>query len=319
MDLRVPDSVTNFAESARGALQAVSAADRKGLLRVAHTLGVEGLDCAANPEEALAAGHFAAEVGRLGAQLPVAALLTGAAAGRSRLMSAVGPARRNAVVNHLDLDSDHLVVRPDGATQRPGVVLETGGSPVLAPHAALVSLDDAEVPGDRCWWQLYLTFCAFHASGAIESAIELTVGHVKARTQFGRPLAQQQAIQHHLADAAAAHRALWELAHFTLLGTVAGNAASYADTLVLRAAHIEAVNVGFGHLHQATGAVGFTDEYLLSRLSVSVQLDKYLPMTLDETLAALGARLQEMSFIYPLASVGGAPSPSAQSSQVAST
>ena len=49
------------------------------------------------------------------------------------------------------------------------------------------------------WWRVGL---AAECCGAMRSAVDFTVEHVKNRRQFGRPLASLQVIQHRLAAGA---------------------------------------------------------------------------------------------------------------------
>ena len=307
MDLSIPEGVRDFAAAAAKALADTDADDPDALLRVVRTLGIEDLDCLGSLDEALAAAHLAAAVGRVGGCLPTAALAVGATSRAASLVTAVGArdaGRGTATVDHLDLGESHAVVTPDGATRAIAATLQGPGAAPLVPHASLVQLGEEHRAGDPRWWALYVVLSAFTAAGALDAGLSLTIDYVKQRSQFGRRLADFQAVQHHLADAAVAHQGLWEMAHFALT-SVSADAPSYrADALALRVSHIEAVDAALRHLHQATGAMGFTTEYPLSRLSISVQFDRYVPLTIDETLDELSARLADLTFLYPLASVG---------------
>ena len=75
--------------------------------------------------------------------------------------------------------------------------------------------------------------------------------------------------------------------------------------MILRSYHLECLDRGLGHLHQATGSIGFTDEYLLSQMTRSVQFDRYTPLTLDMTLDQLSQRLDQVDMLFPLAALPG--------------
>ncbi len=103
--------------------------------------------------------------------------------------------------------------------------------------------------------------------GAALAALDLTIGHVTHRKQFGRPLARFQAVQQHVAVAAAQTAAAAQVARTAfaaldrddaLLAASAKISAGRAGTVVAKAAH------------QFHGAMGYTAEYPLHRLSRSI-------------------------------------------------
>jgi alkylation response protein AidB-like acyl-CoA dehydrogenase len=108
------------------------------------------------------------------------------------------------------------------------------------------------------------------------------------REQFGRPLAEFQAVRFAVADAVVALRGLSELAKFTVwrLGTAEQQARS-ADALVLRLHADEVARDVLRTCHQLLGALGFCDEH-----DVSV-IDRHLQPLLRLPCAAegLAARL----------------------------
>lgn len=108
---------------------------------------------------------------------------------------------------------------------------------------------------------------------AMDAALELSLGYVQDRKQFGRPLAQFQAIQHGLAIAAeevAASTALAELALARMAreGPDAATLPALLDAAALVAGH--AVDVVLDVCHQVHGAIGFTREYALHRHSLDL-------------------------------------------------
>ncbi|MCX7962235.1 MAG: acyl-CoA dehydrogenase family protein [Burkholderiales bacterium] len=108
---------------------------------------------------------------------------------------------------------------------------------------------------------------------ALESALELTLGYVRDRRQFGRALAQFQAIQHSLAlgaeDVAATNAAAdWALACAATEGLASARLPYLLDCAALVAGRaIERVR---DVCHQAHGAIGFTREYALARYSLDL-------------------------------------------------
>ena len=98
---------------------------------------------------------------------------------------------------------------------------------------------------------------AAEAAGLMKQAIERTVQHVKERTQFARPLAQFQALQHRLAEDT-------ELAHGC--SSLARRAAYTDDDMHASIACLfaqEAIPKVIYDCHQFTGALGLTLEYPL--------------------------------------------------------
>ena len=98
---------------------------------------------------------------------------------------------------------------------------------------------------------------AAEAAGAAESAIALTVEHVKERHVFGKPIGGFQAVQHRLAQCHQMSRAMRFLAlHAAWSGDPlrADVAAAYAQ---------DAVNKMSFDLHQFNGGMGVTTEYQL--------------------------------------------------------
>ncbi len=112
---------------------------------------------------------------------------------------------------------------------------------------------------------------AVQIAGAAAAALEMTVGYVRDRSQFGRPLARFQAVQQHIAVAAAEVAAAAQIARTAFadldrgldrddpfLAASAKIAAGRAGTIAAKAAH------------QFHGAMGFTAEYPLHRLTRAI-------------------------------------------------
>jgi acyl-CoA dehydrogenase len=102
-------------------------------------------------------------------------------------------------------------------------------------------------------------------AGAIEAATRLTVGYVKTRVQFGKPLGKFQAIQQQvavLAEQAALARAAADMAADAFARGIDLNAIAAAKTVVGEAANVTA-NIA----HQMHGAIGFSQAYALQHLT----------------------------------------------------
>lgn len=115
--------------------------------------------------------------------------------------------------------------------------------------------------------QAMATTRALQLVGAASAALDLTIGYVRDRSQFGRPLARFQAVQQHTAVAAAELAAAAQAARAAFAGlnreemfltAIAKISAGRAATAVAKAAH------------QFHGAMGYTAEYPLHRLTRAI-------------------------------------------------
>ncbi|MBW8297504.1 acyl-CoA dehydrogenase family protein [Sphingopyxis sp.] len=104
------------------------------------------------------------------------------------------------------------------------------------------------------WRQIGL--CA-EASGAMQAAIDFTVGYVTERRQFGRPLGAFQAIQHRLSERTVqAHGSRWLMRH------AAWNRTS-RDAAIAASFTLRAIPDVVHDCHQFNGALGVTTEHPL--------------------------------------------------------
>lgn len=199
----------------------------------------------------------------------------------------------------LDLDADGLIVvsaeTPEGAVaglhHRWAAVTLDGARSTAVPTASTgpaftAALDLTTVAGTGvpdvalglvlpCWTLL----------GMLDRTIELTIGHITLRKQFGQSLSAFQGVQFQLTDAEVERSGLDMLARHALW-TLAID-----DALALRMAAIEAAEVVFRVCHQLHGAVGFCDETTLSWLSRYSQPLRRLPFGLSATRDQLVRRI----------------------------
>jgi len=107
--------------------------------------------------------------------------------------------------------------------------------------------------------------CAALIAGALDAALTLSVSYTRERQQFGKPLASFQAIQQQLAvlaeEAAAANMAA--AAAFRALDRAEASFECAAAKLRTN----RAVKLGATIAHQVHGAMGFTAEYPLQKLT----------------------------------------------------
>ena len=105
---------------------------------------------------------------------------------------------------------------------------------------------------------------AAQITGALEMVLSRTVQYAGERKQFGRPIAKFQAIQHHLAT----------LAGHTAAVCAAVEAAAAAPNLLSIASAKSCASEAAGEVasisHQVHGAIGFTQEHDLHRLTKSL-------------------------------------------------
>lgn len=102
---------------------------------------------------------------------------------------------------------------------------------------------------------------AFQMSGAMQRTLEMTITYTQERSQFGRPLAGFQAVQHMIAEAAAYVGAANRISH---VAAEAWDTPSFEFLAASAKGYIsEAANLVIDPAHQCFGAMGFTRECLL--------------------------------------------------------
>jgi acyl-CoA dehydrogenase len=98
-------------------------------------------------------------------------------------------------------------------------------------------------------------------AGALQSALERSIGYALERKQFGRPIGQFQAVQQQLALFGAETAAATCASRAAAIAASAGDAAFEIAAAKLRAN--QAIGVATATAHQVHGAIGFTREYAL--------------------------------------------------------
>ena len=137
-------------------------------------------------------------------------------------------------------------------------------------------------------------------AGAMERALALSIDHVNMRQQFGRPLGKFQAVQQSLAVMACEVRAVEAAAAALATRLDAVSLDPSAADFEIAAAKLRAnraVGVVTAIAHQVHGAIGFTEEYDLHRVTVPLMRwrgthgnDAYWAARLGRQVAGLGGR-----------------------------
>lgn len=106
---------------------------------------------------------------------------------------------------------------------------------------------------------------AAQIAGAMRAARELTIGYANDRVQFGKPIGRQQAVQHRIA-VMAEHSAL---VGATAMLAWAGDGPPDSPDRVATAKGLASEYAGevAAAAHAVHGAIGFTEEYALQRLT----------------------------------------------------
>jgi acyl-CoA dehydrogenase len=143
-------------------------------------------------------------------------------------------------------------------------------------------------------------------AGALERVRDITVQYTSEREQFGRPLNRFQAVQEHLVRVAQ---------QAALVGTAADVAAREADrgggsmeTAFAKTLAAEGVSISTRAAHQAHGAMGMTQEYVLHQVTRRLWAWRreygdgaFWSSYVGHIVAARGA-----DGLYPLVTAGGA-------------
>ncbi|AYJ85196.1 acyl-CoA dehydrogenase (plasmid) [Sphingomonas paeninsulae] len=107
-------------------------------------------------------------------------------------------------------------------------------------------------------------------AGALERVLELTVGFVSERVQFGKPLSKFQAVQHDLARLGGEVAAAGAAADMAVEAFVGDPARAALPIAAARIRTGEAAGVAAGIAQQLHGAIGFTAEHRLHWYTTSL-------------------------------------------------
>jgi Acyl-CoA dehydrogenase, C-terminal domain len=239
-------------------------------------LGAEDLDARAGGDDLLAAAVLCRIAGAVALPYPLVEELLAVDGARLALVDPVTPR-----IDHGDLPGDWLAADTDRRSYR--VELSERNRGKLGPFLVAATLKSRNVAIDRTDVDLHLVLGSWRILGAIEHALHVTREHVTNRTQFGKTLAEFQAVRFAVADAAVAVAGLHELAKFTLSrpGTVSEGVCS-ADALILRLGAVETALQVLRTAHQLHGAVGFCDESDVSVIDRHLQPLLRIPLGREE-------------------------------------
>lgn len=197
-------------------------------------------------------------------------------------------------IDHGDLAGEWIAADLDGNRYRPQPAARTGAKlgPFLVP--ATVGAPEGRIPGADV--NLHLVLGSWRILGAVQQSLQIVTEHVRARIQFGKPLADFQAVRFAVADAAVAVRGLHELAKYTICRPESLPAQIHsADALVLRLKAADTARQVMRTSHQLLGALGFCDESDVSVLDRHTQPLIRLPLGTDELALLLIPRVSDGS------------------------
>ena len=289
MNTALPEDITDFAAVAAkrlarfGGPQAALRAETEEHLRddarsALADLGAFDLDVRSSGDDLLAAAVLCQAAGAAALPYPLAEDLLAIDGARLALVNPEAPR-----IDHGDLAGEWIAADLDGTRYhvQPSSRTSAKLGPFLVP--ATLSEPDGTVPAADV--ATHLTLGSWRILGALQHALEITRQHVTARMQFGKPLAEFQAVRFTIADASVAVRGLFELAKFTISRTesIAAQVGS-ADALVLRLKAADTARQVLRTAHQLLGALGFCDESDVSVLDRHTQPLIRLPVS-SEMLA----------------------------------
>jgi acyl-CoA dehydrogenase len=241
-------------------------------------LGAFDLDVRSAGDDLLAAAVLCQAAGAAALPYPLVEELLAIDGARLALVNPAAPR-----VDHGDLPGDWIAADLDGARYHVQQTTRTGAKlgPFLVP--ANLTRPDGTVPAADI--DLHLTLGSWRILGAAQQALDITRQHVTARMQFGKPLAEFQAVRFTIADASVAVRGLYELAKYTISRTESTAAqVRSADALILRLKAADTARQVMRTAHQLLGALGFCDESDVSVLDRHTQPLIRLPVS-SEMLA----------------------------------
>jgi hypothetical protein len=261
----LPEDISEFAAVAakrlarlggpQAALRAESDEEvRRQAGRALLDLGAFDLDVRSSSDDLLAAAVLCQAAGANALPYPLVDELLSIDGARLALVNPTA-----ARIDHGDLPRDWVAADLDGTRYRPQLSSRTNAKlgPFLVP-ATLSEPDGTVPPADV---DVHLMLGSWRILGAVQRSLQIVTEHVNTRIQFGKPLADFQAVRFAVADAAVAVRGLEELAKYTVWRSETAAAEAFsADTLVLRLKAVETARQVLRTSHQLLGALGFCDE-----------------------------------------------------------
>jgi acyl-CoA dehydrogenase len=285
----LPEEITEFAAVAAkrfvrfGGPQAALQAETEEQLRddarsALADLGAFDLDVRSSSDDLLAAAVLCQAAGAAALPYPLVEELLAIDGARLALVNPEAPR-----IDHGDLAGEWIAADLDGTRYhvQPSSRTSAKLGPFLVP--ATLTGSDGTVPAADV--DMHLVLGSWRILGAVQQALEITRQHVTARMQFGKPLAEFQAVRFTIADASVAVRGLFELAKYTITRTESTPAqVRSADALVLRLKAADTARQVLRTAHQLLGALGFCDESDVSVLDRHTQPLIRLPVS-SEMLA----------------------------------
>jgi len=235
-------------------------------------VGAFELDARTSSDDALAAAVLCQAAGAAALPYPLVEELLAIDGARLALINPEAPR-----IDHGDLPGNWIAADLDGTRYQLQLAARTNArlGPFLVP--ANLSAPDGTVPATDI--NLHLVLGSWRILGAMQRSLQITTEHVRARIQFGKPLADFQAVRFAVADASVAVRGLHELAKYTVArpeGTPAQIRS--ADALILRFKAADTARQVLRTSHQLLGALGFCDESDVSVLDRHTQPLIRLPL-----------------------------------------
>ena len=283
MKTTLPQDISDFAAVATkrlsqlgGPQAAVRAESDDSIRDAAHAalaeVGAFELDARSSSDDALAAAVLCQAAGATALPYPLVEEILAIDGARLALVNPEAPR-----IDHGDLPGDWIAADLDGTRYQPQPAVRTNAKlgPFLVP--ATLSAPDGTVPAGDV--NLHLVLGSWRILGALQQSLHIVTEHVRARIQFGKPLADFQAVRFTVADASVAVRGLHELAKYTISRPEDMPAQiRSADALVLRLKAADTARQVLRASHQLLGALGFCDESDISVLDRHTQPLIRLPL-----------------------------------------
>ena len=286
MKTALPEDIAEFAAIAAkrlgrfGGPQAALQAETDDQLRQdARTaladLGTFDLDVRSSSDDLLAAAVLCQAAGATALPYPLVEELLAVDGARLALVNPEAPR-----IDHGDVAGEWVAADLDG--NRYQVQPSSRTDAKLGPFLvrATMSPPDGTVPASDI--DLHLTLGSWRIVGAVQQALDITRQHVVDRMQFGKSLAEFQAVRFTIADASVAARGLHELAKYTISRMESTPAqVRSADALILRLKAADTARQVLRTAHQLLGALGFCDESDVSVLDRHTQSLIRLPVSTE--------------------------------------